>query len=79
MERIEAVKDRSEFHLSFGDAEAQRFLDLLDAVENVSFYDEAVLSIVSQEAAAYFAGDKSAEETARLIQSRVGLYVSEQS
>lgn len=36
-----------------------------------------VLDIVKEEAAAYFAGDKTAEETAEIIQNRVQMYLNE--
>lgn len=36
-----------------------------------------ILEIVKEEAAAYFADQKSAEEVAKIIQSRVSLYISE--
>ena len=48
------------------------------AVESVFYTDEKVLEIVSDEAAAYFAGDKGLDECAAQIQSRVKLYVNEQ-
>jgi len=40
--------------------------------------DGTILSIILEEAAAFFAGDKSAADTARIIQSRVQIYVDEQ-
>jgi ABC-type glycerol-3-phosphate transport system substrate-binding protein len=40
--------------------------------------DFSLNAIVSEEASAFFAGAKSAEEVAALIQSRVGIYLSEQ-
>lgn len=39
----------------------------------------AVLDIVQEEAEAYFTGDKTAEETAEIIQNRVQLYLDENS
>ena len=36
-----------------------------------------IVDIISEEAAAFYAGDKTAEETAEIIQNRVKLYVSE--
>lgn len=60
------------------DEDVQRFLALLNAIDNVAIYDETVLGIIDEEASAFFAGDKTAEETAEVIQSRVKLYVSEQ-
>ena len=38
-----------------------------------------LLELIEQEVQAYFEGRKTAEETARLIQSKAGLYISEQS
>ena len=40
---------------------------------------EEIYSIISEEAAPYFAGQKSAEEVAKIIQSRIQIYVSENS
>ncbi|MDR1328653.1 MAG: extracellular solute-binding protein [Oscillospiraceae bacterium] len=41
--------------------------------------DEQISKIVTEEAAAFFSGAKTAEETANIIQSRASLYVSETS
>lgn len=41
--------------------------------------DTIVLSIVQEEANQFFAGDRDAEETAEIIQSRVDIYLAEQS
>ena len=40
---------------------------------------EEINKIIEEEAQAYFAGDKTAQEAAGLIQNRVKLYVSENS
>ena len=60
-------------------AEEQQFYRMLDAIEHTTLYDETVMSIIREEAAAFLAGQRTAEETARLVQSRVSLYVSEQA
>ena len=36
-----------------------------------------ICEMILEETNAYFAGDKTAEETAKVLQSRVGIYVSE--
>lgn len=59
--------------------QADQFLDLINATTAVYGYDESILNIISDEAAAYFAGEKSLDDTANMIQSRVNLYVAEQS
>ena len=61
------------------DEEEQSFYHLLDAIEHTTLCDETAMGIIREEAAAFFAGQRSAEETARLIQSRMSLYISEQT
>lgn len=52
--------------------------DMWDRTTGISYVDEALREIVMEEAAAYFNGDKTAEEAARLIQNRAQLYLDEQ-
>ena len=51
---------------------------LIDSTHSVYSFDENILSIVSEECAAYFSGAKTIDETAALIQNRVSLYMAEQ-
>jgi|GEM_PF-5263274 len=54
---------------------------LLNVVANANSYDEhsdAIWRIVTEELQGLFAGDISAEQTARVIQSRASLYLAEQ-
>ena len=51
---------------------------VLDA-RSLRISDNPVIDIVLEEAEAFFAGDKSAQDTARIIQGRVMIYLSEQS
>ncbi|NLO47808.1 MAG: extracellular solute-binding protein [Clostridiales bacterium] len=53
-------------------------VDLINSCDRAMNNNEVVASIVKEECGAYFAGDKSAEETARVIQSRVNTYINEQ-
>jgi len=53
-------------------------MELIESTTNFLDYDQSVLSIITEEAAGYLAGDRSVEETSRLIQSRVNLYIQEQ-
>ena len=59
--------------------QVDQILDLINATTAVYGYDESILNIISDEATAYFAGEKSLDDTANMIQSRVNLYVAEQS
>lgn len=55
-----------------------KFMDLINSASVIVNYDEALTEIILDEVEGFFDGQKSAEETANLIQSRVSLYVSEQ-
>ena len=55
-----------------------QILGVINSTRSVYDYDQEILSIVTDEAAAYFAGDKDVATTANMIQSRVNLYVQEQ-
>ena len=61
------------------EAEITQFQELLRRMEHTTLYDETAFEIVSTEIAQFLAGQRSAEETAGIIQSRMSIYVSEQS
>lgn len=61
--------------------EVDIILDLIDRarpISNNSGNDE-ILKIINEEAAAYFQGQKSVDEVTNIIQSRINIYVSENS
>lgn len=70
---------RNDFDLQpFTDKEAEeleRFV--LDALKNSRQFDNTIDSILREELAPYFSGEKSAEQTAENIQNRVEIYLSE--
>lgn len=57
--------------------EAQLIRDIIYSVDHSSSYDEQLFNIISEEAAVYFEGQKSAKEVAGLIQSRAQIYMDE--
>ena len=59
--------------------QADEILGLINATTAVYGYDESIMGIITDEAAPYFAGEKSLDDTVSMIQSRVNLYVAEQS
>ena len=62
----------------FTDAEAEEIESfVLNALHNSCQADHTIDSIVREEIGAYFAGEKSAEQTAEYIQNRVEIYLSE--
>ena len=52
-------------------------MDILRSLENKASVDSKITEIINEESGAYFAGQKGAEETADIIQSRVKVYISE--
>ena len=59
------------------DTDNQRMMDLVTTVNTVYSYDTDLMKIITEEAAAYFAGQKSVDETADIIQNRASTYISE--
>ena len=61
------------------DTEVDQMYSFLRSLDSSSYYDASVENIINEEAAAYFAGQKSAEDVAGVIQSRVQIYINENS
>jgi ABC-type glycerol-3-phosphate transport system substrate-binding protein len=57
--------------------ENAQVLELLNSVTNVDHNDRALGKIIEEDAAPFFNGQKSAEETAAMIQNRVSTYLAE--
>ena len=53
------------------------YREVLDSASGVWSYDENIKTIVSEEAAAYFSGDKSIDDVCAVIQNRATTYVNE--
>lgn len=75
--------------MSFGDGEMKEFyaltqeeadqiIALVDSVQFIADYDNSLLTIIQDEAAAFFADEKSVDEVASIIQSRMNIYINEQ-
>ena len=59
-------------------AEYDQLKSIIASTSSVYVYDDEIMKIVTDETAAYFAGEKDAQSAADMIQSRVSLYVQEQ-
>lgn len=57
--------------------EAEKMTDVIQSCDRAASDDKQFMKIVQEEAAAFFAGQKSAQKTADVIQSRVQVYVNE--
>ena len=60
------------------EAEYEAIMELIETTKTFSRYDESVLKIVMEEVEYFFNGERTAQQTAEYIQSRVKLYVNEQ-
>jgi ABC-type glycerol-3-phosphate transport system substrate-binding protein len=60
-------------------SDADEIMQIINSTDKIIKYDENIVNIMKDDCDAYFSGEKSAEETAKLIQSRVSIYVNEQS
>lgn len=58
--------------------QARQLREVIATAEKLVDYDISIIDIVTEQAAAFFAGQKSAEDVAKLIQSKVNIYVNEQ-
>jgi len=57
--------------------EIDQLMALYNAAEGIVDYDVNLMNIITEQAGAYFAGDRSLDDTVAAIQSRVGLYLAE--
>lgn len=57
---------------------AEQIMELINCIDSVNEYDSQVYKIVLDESDAYFTEQRNVEETVKLIQSRVQLYINEQ-
>ena len=57
--------------------EEKMYRDLINNTNKVSTSNEAIMSIISEEAKNFFSGQKGLDETADIIQNRVTTYVNE--
>ncbi len=56
---------------ALSDEDVSEILDFIDSVDHTVSFNQSVMEIIQDEAAAYFAGQKSLNDTAAVIQSRV--------
>ena len=59
------------------DADIAMFIDQIEHIDRKIATYPAILTVVKEEAAAYFAGQKSADDVAAVIQNRVMLILQE--
>ena len=57
--------------------QVSKFIKFVESIDKCVYYDEDIETIINEEVASFLAGQKSASEVARIIQSRVEIYVNE--
>lgn len=60
-----------------GQDEINMFMDLINHTKRVYYHNPIVNNIIQEEAAYYFAGDKSLDDIVKIIQNRVETYINE--
>lgn len=61
------------------DEEIQMVMELIASTETLFQADDEIFAIVNEEAAVFFAGGRTAQQTAAILQDRVQTYLDEQS
>ena len=69
--------DEPVYYYAMTQEEYDQFMALYNAAEGTCDYDANLMNIITEQAGAYFAGDRSLDDTVAAIQSRVGLYLAE--
>ena len=68
---------QEQFRVFLTEEMADEIIEFIKSLNHVLRYNVPVNNIIKEEAAQYFAGQKSLEDTARIIQNRVSTYVAE--
>lgn len=58
--------------------EADQFNAMINSVTKVYSNDTSLINLITEDAAAFFAGEKDVNQTADIIQSRMNIYINEQ-
>ena len=59
--------------------EVEKVKQFIYSVDNVYDFNESINNIINEEVSAYFSGQKTAKEVAQIIQSRLSIFVNENS
>lgn len=57
--------------------QVNKIIDFIKSVDQKISYNQSVMNIINEEVAGFFEGQKSVDEVAQIIQSRIGIYVKE--
>ncbi|MBR5970084.1 MAG: extracellular solute-binding protein [Lachnospiraceae bacterium] len=75
---LQVIEDAlQKYEVTWEEAGVDRFMDLIERMDAYAYEFNTITLIMEEEAQACFSGEKSAEETAALIQNRVTMYLNE--
>lgn len=74
----QVIDDGNSSRHPYGAQSMRTLLEIIDSITISARHDPQIWQIVYSETGAYFAGQRSVEETMHLIQSRASIYVAEQ-
>ena len=78
LERAAAyARNDNSLPVQFTQEDEERFFNLLSEVNNTALYDDTLKNIIMENSSAFLNGDRSLDETIKLIQSKVSLYLAE--
>ena len=58
--------------------QADKLMELINTTTKLADYSSSIFDIVKEQAQAFFAGQKTVDEVAKLIQSKANIFVNEQ-
>lgn len=70
-----------DFEVKFGPTtqeEADAIIAMVKSIKHTVTYDESLMNIIKEEASAFFSGEKTVDQVADIIQSRMTIYINEQ-
>lgn len=73
------VQPSDYFKQAISQQDADKIWEILLSLDTLGTSDEAVINILAEEAEAFYNGQRSAEDAAKIIQDRVQTYLDEQS
>ncbi|GEM_PF-1050575 len=80
LDYISIWRGNEEVHIPLpAQADTDKIKDYISNVKETMYFNEQVYNIVYEEAEKYFSGDQTSQAAADMIQSRVSIYLSEQT
>ena len=70
-----------DFEVQFGPTtqdEADAIVAMVESIRHTATSDESLMNIINEEAGAFFSGEKTVDQVADIIQSRMTIYINEQ-